>query len=166
MTRMTTAAIALAAALLSLAANAQSPERPAEQILSFDLQGINGHMTPEAARDVLLNAGFAEKRGGDTWGKVPTASFTKGNITVAITHYEGRINALSEVIIFSGELLDYSDYLARIRAHFDIAGDDPACVERDYGTRCGFGDGAPKGARFLASLTAQMISIQLGRPQN
>lgn len=64
---------------------------------------------------------------------------------------------------FTGELFDYSDILVRIRAHFDIPADDPACVERDYGTRCGFGDGEPKGARFIASLTTQQISIRLGK---
>ena len=122
-------------------------------------------MSAEAARDILLAAGFAEKRGGDDWGKVPTASFTKGDTTVAISHFEGRIFGLSELRNFSGELFDYAPYLKRIREHFNIAKDDPACVVRDYGTRCGFGDGQPKGARFVASLTTQQISIQLGKPR-
>lgn len=121
-------------------------------------------MTPETARDILLKAGFAGDRGlDDDWGKVPTASFEKGDTTVAISHFEGRIYGLTELRTFTGESLDYAPYLRRIREHFDIAEDDPACVVRDYGTRCGFGDGQPKGARFVASLTEQMISIQLGK---
>ena len=110
-----------------------------------------------------MDAGYAEKRGGDDWGKVPTASFTKGDTTVAISHFEGVIYGLSEVRISTGEEFDYSGILGRIRQHFKIGADDQACVERDHGTRCGFGDGDPKGARFLASLTTQMISVQFGK---
>ena len=89
---------------------------------------------------------------------------TKDDRTVAISHYEGTIYGLSDVRISTGEPFDFSDELARIRQHFDIPDDDRACVVQDHGTRCGFGDGVRKGARFLASLTTQMISIQYGRP--
>jgi len=156
-------AVALIAVLVSFAAFAQSPERSTDQILSFEVQGINALMKPEAARQVLLDAGYVEKGGGDDWGKVPTASFTKGDRTVAISHYEGVIYGLSDVRISTEEEFDYSDILKRIRQHFDVAVEDEACVERDYGTRCGFRDGDPKGARFLASLTTQMISVQFGK---
>lgn len=158
------AMLGFAAVLFSFDANAQSPQRSADLIKSFEVQGISIAMEPERARQILLDAGFAEKRGGDTWGQVPTASFTKDNLTVAITHIDGTIYSLSEVRISTGEQFDFSDVLARIREHFNIPEDDPACVVRDYGTRCGFGDGVPKGARFLASLTTQMISIQYGSP--
>ena len=160
-----TAVWLLMAGLFAAEAAAQSPQRSEDQIFSFEIYGINGQMAPEAARDVLLGSGFTGDGGlGDDWGKVPTASFKKGDTTVAISHFEGRIYGLTELRIFTGESLDYAPYLARIREHFDIADDDPACVVRDYGTRCGFGDGQPKGARFLASLTTQQISIQLGKP--
>ena len=162
MTIRIAATIFLITCLLSLDAKAQSPQRSADLILSFEVQGINARMAPEQARQVLLDAGFTEIR-GDDWGKVPTAQFSKDNVTVAISHFEGTIHGLTEFHAFTGELFDYSDILARIRAHFDIAADDPACVERDYGTRCGFGDGEPKGARFIASLTTQQISIQYGK---
>ena len=157
------AAIFLITNLLSMGANAQSPQRSTNEILSFEIHGINALMQPARARDVLLDAGFTEKGGGEDWGKVPTASFTRDNVTVAISHFDGTIHGLSEVHIFTGELFDYSQILARIKAHFDIGDDDPACVERDYGTRCGFGDGEAKGARFIASLTTQQISIQFGK---
>ncbi len=163
MTPRLAAAGILICVLLWCDAYAQSPQRPAEQILSFEIQGINALMSPEQARDVLLDAGFSAKRGGEDWGKVPTAEFSKDNVTVAISHFEGTIHGLTEFHAFTGELFDYSGILARIRAHFDIAAEDPACVERDYGTRCGFGDGEPKGARFIASLTTQQISIQYGK---
>lgn len=160
------AAVFLITCFLSFDAAAQSPQRSADLILSFEVQGINAGMAPEQARQVLLDAGYTEKRGGgDDWGKLPTAEFSKDNVTVAISHFEGTITGLTELHAFTGELFDYSDLLSRIRTHFDIAADDPACVERDYGTRCGFGDGEPKGARFIASLTAQQISIQLGKPR-
>ena len=159
-----TAAWILIAGLFAAEATAQSPQRSEDQIFSFEIHGINGAMTPEAARDVLLGAGFTGDRGSaDDWGKVPTANFKKGDTTVAISHFEGRIYGLTELRTFTGELLDYTPYLERIREHFEIADDDPACVVRDYGTRCGIGDGQPKGARFIASLTEQMISIQLGK---
>ena len=148
--------------LLTNSAFAQSPQRSTNEILSFEIQGINALMVPERAREVLLDAGFTEKR-SDDWGKVPTADFSKDNITVAISHFEGTIYGLTEFHTFTGELFDYSGILARIKSHFDIGDEDPACVERDYGTRCAFGDGEPKGARFIASLTTQQISIQFGK---
>ena len=152
----------LIATLLATDAFAQSPQRSTNEILSFELHGINALMAPERAREVLLDAGFAEKR-SDDWGKVPTANFSKDNVTVAISHFEGTIYGLTELHTFTGEIFDYSSILARIKSHFDIGDADPACVERDYGTRCAFGDGEPKGARFVASLTNQQISIQFGK---
>ena len=148
---------------LAMVALAQSPQRATEAILGFEIQGINALMDPQQAREVLLEAGFTEKGGGADWGKVPTASFSKDNVTVAISHFEGTIYGLTELHTFTGELMDFSGILARIRQHFDIGTDDPACVERDYGTRCAFGDGEQKGARFVASLTTQQISIQFGK---
>ena len=156
-------AIVLFATLGSFAAFAQSSEQSTDRILGFEVQGIHALMRPEAARQVLLDAGFAEKGDGEDWGKVPTASFTKDRTTVAITHYEGVIYGLSEVRLSTGEALDFTGLLERIRQHFGLAADDQACVERDYGTRCGFRDGDPKGARFIASLTTQMISVQFGK---
>ncbi|MDJ0699167.1 MAG: hypothetical protein QNJ07_04875 [Woeseiaceae bacterium] len=153
----------LFATLSSVAAFAQSSEQSTDRILGFEVQGIHALMKPEAARQVLLDDGYSEKGEGEDWGKVPTASFTKDNTTVAITHYEGVIYGLSEVRLSAGEELDYSGLLQRIRQHFGLAVDDQACVERDYGTRCGFRDGDPKGARFIASLTTQMISVQFGK---
>ncbi len=158
-----TMAIALFATLSPLAAFAQSNEQPTDRILGFEVQGINALMGPEAARQVLLDAGYTEEGNGEDWGKVPTASFTKDKTTVAITHYEGVIYGLSEVRLSSGEELDFTGLLERIRQHFGLAADDQACVERDYGTRCGFRDADPKGARFIASLTTQMISVQFGK---
>ena len=163
MTIRTLAPLVFAAILLSFDADAQSPQRSADLILSFEVQGISPQMALERAREVLLRAGFTEKS-ADRWGKVPTASFTKDDRTVAITHYEGTIYGLSDIRISSGEQFDFSDELARIREHFGIHGDDRACVVQDHGTRCGFGDGVRKGARFLATLTTQMITIQYGRP--
>ena len=155
--------VAAITSLLALDAIADSPRRPTDLIMSFEIRGINAQMDPERARAVLLETGFTEKGGGDSWGKVPTATFTKDNLMVSISHFEGEITGLSEFRTFTGDLFDYSQDLARIRAHFDIAANDPACVEKDYGARCGFSDGDPKGARFIASLTEQMISVQLGK---
>ncbi len=157
------ATIVLLTSLLSVVAFAQSPQRATDAILSFEIQGINALMEPQRARDILLEAGFTEKGGGEDWGRVPTASFSKDNVTVAISHFEGTITGLTELHSFTGELMDFSGILARIKEHFDIGTDDPACVERDYGTRCAFGDGEKKGARFVASLTTQQISIQFGK---
>lgn len=159
------ATIVLLTSLLSAVAFAQSPQRPTNAILGFEIQGINALMEPERARAILLEAGFTEKGGGEDWGRVPTASFSRGNITIAISHFEGTIHGLTELHTFTGELMDFSEILARIRGHFDIGTDDPACIERDYGTRCAFGDGERKGARFVASLTTQQISIQFGKPR-
>ncbi len=156
-------ALVMTAALCTVEAFAQSPERSTDQILSFEVQGINALMKPAVARRALLDAGYVEKGGGDDWGKVPTASFTKDDRTIAISHFEGVIYGLSDVRISTGEAYDYSDVLERIRQHFGVAAEDEACVERDYGTRCGFRDGDPKGARFIASLTTQMISVQFGK---
>ena len=148
-----------------MVAFAQSPQRATDTILSFEIQDINALMEPQRAREILLEAGFTEKGGGEDWGRVPTASFSKDNVTVAISHFDGKIYGLTELHTFTGELMDFSEILARIRGHFDIGTDDPACVERDYGTRCAFGDGERKGARFVASLTTQQISIQFGKPR-
>ena len=65
MSRAIMAALVLVAASPYFDANAQSPQRPTDKILSFEVQGISTRMAPERARDVLLQAGFTEKGGGD-----------------------------------------------------------------------------------------------------
>lgn len=159
----TSSAIVLLTLLIPFPVTAQTPQHPAAQILSFDIQGINALMSPDTARNKLLQAGFREKGDGKNWGKVPNAVFIRDDIMVGITHLEGKIIAISETRISRGEPYDYSDELARIKLHFGIAADDQrTCIERDYGTRCGFGDSDKKGARFSASLTTQMMFIQAG----
>lgn len=145
---------------MPLLAAAQSPEVPPEQIQSFRVQGIDGLMSADEARSGLLAAGFSEKGDGDDWGKVPTATFTRDNVTVAVTHQDGEIVRINETRMSRGEPLDFAGDLASIRSHFGKSA-DAGCIERDYGTRCGFRGAGGSGARFSASLTTQMVFIQI-----
>ena len=160
MKRTVTSAVLQFIVLLPIHSFAQSPQLPADTILGYEIQGITGLMTPDDARSALLNAGFSEKRDGEDWGKVPTATFTRDEVTVALTHLDGEIIRINETRLSRGESLDYADDVERIRAHFGKSA-EAGCVEQDYGTRCGFRGAGGSAARFSASLTPQMIFIQL-----
>lgn len=147
-------------------ATAQVAERPLDVLFSFPVQGLTVSMDPDAARSALLSAGFAEKGGGDLWGVHPTGSFSKDRIEVSITHYEGRILALAEVrLAEQGQVLDYGPDVERIRTHFSLTGADAEACREDpaLGTRCVIRDGRPPTGTLVATLTGQMISIQVGR---
>lgn len=158
-TAVRTAAVSMTC-LFWATALAQSPEVSPAQILGFDIQGINASMGADQARSALLGAGFTEKGDGANWGKVPVATFTRDDITVSIAHYEGRIQRINDTRIATGELLDYQAELQRIVAHFGAAGDQ-GCNDQPHGARCGFRGAGGDGARFSASLTPQMIFIQV-----
>ena len=149
--------------LLAPDAAAQQSTQASTRILGYEIQGINSLMTAEEARAALLGSGFSEKD-GESWGKVPTASFNRDDSSVAITHRESVILRIVETRIARAESLDYSADLERIQQHFS-ANDDAGsgCVVLDYGARCGFRDADPNGARFNASLAPEMIFIQQTR---
>ena len=164
--RCTMAGTLIVLVLALASAHAESPQPSTDDILTFDVHGINALMHPEDARQVLLDAGFAEKGDGELWGKRPAATFLKDDLQIGLGHREGRIVGISATRIAVGDDFDYSGDLARIRAHFNLAADDQgACLEQDHGTRCGLSDGQKKGARFLASLTTRMIHVQVGAPR-
>ena len=152
--------------LVAAVTHGQSPQRSTQEILGFEIEGINALMPADEARRVLLDAGFAEKGDGDLWGKTPAATFTKDDLQIGLGHRDGRIVGISATRIARGDDFDYSTELARIRAHFKLPdGEDNFCLEQDHGTRCGLSDGQKKGARFLASLTTRMIHVQVGAPR-
>ena len=152
--------------LAVVVAHGQSPQRPTQDILGFDIEGINALMSPDEARQVLLDAGFAEKGGGELWGKTPAATFTQDDLQVGLGHLDGRITGISATRIARADDFDFADELARIRAHFDLAdGEGSGCLVQDHGTRCGLSDGQKKGARFLASLTNRMLHVQVSAPR-
>jgi hypothetical protein len=156
--------VALATLALAMPLSGQTVTRSLETIVSYPISGVHAAMSPEDARQMLLDAGFVEKGGGESWGKVPVATFDKDGVQVAVNHYEGDILTVAETRIARNEDLDYAADLDRIKSHFGLTGDDTrACTEEPHGARCVITDGERLGAAFTASLTTQIIFMTSAR---
>lgn len=158
MMRRTLELAAIAGLATTAPLSGQAVTRSLETIVTYPMEGVHAAMVPEDARQVLLDAGYIEKRGGEDWGKVPVATFDKDGVQIAISHRDGEILAVTETRIARVQNFDYSADLERIKSHFGLAGEDArACDEQPHGTRCAITDGQRLGAAFTASLTTRMI---------
>ena len=108
----------LVLALATAPLTAQVVQRPAADILAFEIEGITVTMAPDDARETLLGAGFEKEGRDDDWGMVPTGSFRNGDAVVAITHRDGLTGAVVITVIDSeGDLGSPGAHSHPLRPH-------------------------------------------------
>ncbi len=139
-------------------ANAEPQVRATENIIAYEIQGVNLTMAPKEVRDAILAAGFQ-----DVSAAIPGLwEFQKGHASMSVTHYGGQVESIGYSLIAQDN--GYIGELDRMRETFAInveeAGSNCSYTS-DRGGTCGVLDATDQSQTVTAYVQGMPMMLNM-----